>query len=70
MQQHSQDTLAINQYFKGEDLFITMTANLAWPKITSALLPNQKAPDHSNLVVQVFQAKLQSLLQDITRGVL
>jgi hypothetical protein len=51
MQQHSQDTLAINQYFEGEDLFIIITANLAWPKITSALLPNQKAPNHSNLMI-------------------
>jgi hypothetical protein len=51
MQQHSQDTLAINQYFEGEDLFIIITANLAWPKITSALLPNQKAPNHSDLMI-------------------
>jgi len=40
MQQHSQDALAINRYFGGGDLFITMTANPAWPEITSALLPN------------------------------
>jgi Helitron helicase-like domain at N-terminus len=70
MQQHSQDALAINRYFGGGDLFITMTANPAWPEITSALLPNQKAPDRPDLVVRAFQAKLQSLLKDITRGVL
>jgi len=40
MQQHSQDALAINRYFGGGDLFITMTANPAWPEITSALMYN------------------------------
>src|SRR6267142_1986378 len=70
MQQHSQDALAINRYFGGGDLFITMTANPAWPEITSALMYDQKAPDHPDLVVRVFQAKLQSLLKDIARGVL
>src|SRR6266850_1417228 len=70
MQQHSQDALAINRYFGGGDLFITMTANPAWPEITSALMYDQKAPDCPDLVVQVFQAKLQSLLKDIVRGVL
>ena len=38
MQQHCQDALAISCYFGGGDLFITMTANPAWPEITSALL--------------------------------
>jgi Helitron helicase-like domain at N-terminus len=33
MQQHCQDALAINHYFGGGDLFITMTANPSWPKI-------------------------------------
>jgi hypothetical protein len=33
MQQHCQDALAINCYFGGGDLFITMTANPTWPEI-------------------------------------
>jgi hypothetical protein len=70
MQQHCQDALAINHYFRGGDLFITMTANPTWPEITSALLVGQKAPDCPDLVVRVFHAKLQSLIKDITRGVL
>ncbi len=40
MQQLCQDALAINRYFGGGDLFITMTANPAWPEITDALLHN------------------------------
>jgi hypothetical protein len=70
MRQHCQDALAINHHFGGRDLFITMTANLTWPEITSALLPNQKAPDCPDLVVQVFHAKLRSLIGDIKRGIL
>jgi len=70
MQQHCQDALAINHYFRGGDLFITMTANPAWPEITSALLVGQKAPDRPDLVVRVFRAKLKSLMKDIKMGVL
>src|SRR5882672_8648585 len=70
MQQHCQDALAINRYFGGGDLFITMTANPAWPEITSALLIGQKAPDRPDLVVRVFRAKLKSLMKDIKMGVL
>src|SRR5487761_412025 len=70
MQQHCQDALAINRYFGGGDLFITMTANPAWPEIESALLPGQRASDRPDLEVQVFYAKLQSLIKDIKKGVL
>ena len=43
MQQHCQDAYAINHYYGGGDLFITMTANPAWPEIQSALLYDQTA---------------------------
>jgi len=33
MIQHCQDALAINRYFHGADLFLTMTANPNWPEI-------------------------------------
>ena len=33
MQQQCQDALAINCYFGGGNLFITMTANASWPEI-------------------------------------
>jgi Helitron helicase-like domain at N-terminus len=38
MQQLCQDALAINRHFGGGDLFITMTANSAWPEIKDELL--------------------------------
>jgi Helitron helicase-like domain at N-terminus len=62
MQQYYQDALAINHYFGGGDLFITITANPTWPKIQAALLYNQTASDHPDLVVHVCHAKLCSLI--------
>ena len=68
MQQHCQDAFAINRYFGGGDLFITMTANPKWPEITNNLLYNQTASDRPDLVVRVFHAKLHSLIQEIKDG--
>jgi hypothetical protein len=70
MQQLCQDALAINRYFGGGDLFITMTANSAWPEITDALLFNQPASARPDLITRVFHAKLHSLIDDIKNGVL
>jgi Helitron helicase-like domain at N-terminus len=71
MQQLCQDALAINRYFGGGgDLFITMTANPAWPEIKDALLYNQTAAEHPDLITHVFHAKLLSLIKDIKDGVL
>jgi hypothetical protein len=70
MQQLCQDALAINRYFGGGDLFITMTANPAWPEIKDALLHNQTATEHPDLITRVFHAKLHSLIKDIKDGVL
>ena len=53
MQQLCQDALAINRYFGGGDLFITMTANPAWPEIKDALLYNQTAAKHPDLIIRV-----------------
>jgi hypothetical protein len=70
MQQLCQDALAINRYFGGGDLFITMTANPAWPEITNALLYNQHSSQRPDLTTRVFHAKLQSLIHDIKDGIL
>jgi Helitron helicase-like domain at N-terminus len=70
MQQHCQDALAINRYFGGGDLFITMTANPTWPEIKATLLHGQTTSDRPDLVVCVFHAKLRSLIWDISNGVL
>jgi hypothetical protein len=70
MQQLCQDALAINRFYGGGDLFITITANPAWPEIQAALFPGQSPSDHPDLVVHVFKAKLDSLIKDIKEGVL
>ena len=70
MQQQCQDALAINHYFGGGNLFITMTANAFWPEIQNALLDGQVASDHPDLVVRIFHAKLQSLIKDMKQGIL
>jgi hypothetical protein len=44
MQQLCQDALAINRYYGGGDLFITMTANPAWPEIQASFLPWPDCP--------------------------
>jgi len=54
MQQLCQDALAINRYFGGGDLFITMTANPNWPEIKDALLYNQPAAARPDLITRVF----------------
>src|SRR6266446_6364904 len=70
MQQQLQDALAINRYFGGGDLFITMTANPSWPEITDALLQGQTTSDRPDLVVRVFHAKLKSLIKDFRQGIM
>jgi hypothetical protein len=70
MQQLYQNALAINRYFGGGDLFITMTANPAWPEIKDALLYNQSAAKCPDLITRVFHAKLHSLIHDIRDGIL
>ena len=70
MQQLCQDALAINRYFGGGDLFITMTANAAWPEIQDELLYNQKPHERPDLITRVFHAKLHSLIKDIKNGLL
>jgi len=70
MQQHLQDALAINRYYGGGDLFITMTANSYWPEIKAALLHGQHSSERHDLVVRVFFVKLKALMKEIRSGAL
>jgi hypothetical protein len=65
MQQFCQDALAINRYYGGGDLFMTVTANPTWPEITNALLPGQSASDRPDLVCRVFNLKTLAMMEDI-----
>ena len=65
MIQNCQGALAINHYFHGADIFITVTANPNWLEVTQELLPGQSASDRPDLVVRVFHAKVTQLLKDL-----
>ena len=65
MQQLYQDSMAIVREFGKPDLFITVTCNPTWPKITNELLPNQKSSDRPDLVARVFKLKLKSITEDL-----
>ena len=67
MIQHCQDALAINRYYHGADLFLTMTADPNWPEIKESLLPRQTSADHPDLVVRVFNAKVKEMKEDLFR---
>ncbi|CAB4474440.1 unnamed protein product [Rhizophagus irregularis] len=56
MQQLYQDSMAIVREYEKPDLFITITCNPNWPKITNELLPNQKA--RYNVCVIEFQKRV------------
>jgi hypothetical protein len=58
-------------YFKKVNLFLMMTCNPCWTKITRELLPSETAYDCPDLVAHVFQLKKEALLHDILKeGVL
>ena len=65
-----QDAMAIVQYFKKPDLFITFTCNPQWKEIQENLFDNQTPYDRPELVARVFNLKKDELLNDIvTKGV-
>jgi hypothetical protein len=69
MQQLLQDAMAINRYFKGGDLFMTITANPKWPEIVNELGPGQTAADRPDVVVRAFFAKQKQIIKDIEAGI-
>ncbi len=69
MVQNYQDAMAICRWLGHPDLFITMTCNPKWNEITKflELIPGQTSDDRPDIVARVFEMKLYSLLQDITK---
>jgi hypothetical protein len=78
MQQLFQDSMAICRFFRKPDIFLTMTANPAWPEITEQLLRDdpvpgqqqskQTAADRPDIVARVFEEKKKALLKEIKDG--
>src|SRR6266498_3679706 len=65
MQQLYQDSMIIVREFEKPSLFVTVTCNPNWPKITNKLLPNQQPNDRPDLVARVFKLKLKSITNDL-----
>jgi hypothetical protein len=68
MQQQYQDSLAIARYFQKVDLFITVTANSAWPEIQQAIREHSNSIDRAEAVCRAFKAKLDTILEDIEKN--
>jgi len=70
MIQNYHDAIAICRVHGPPDFFTTFTCNPKWPEITGALSfePGQKATDRADLVVRVYNMKLEELLTDIRDG--
>ena len=67
MQKFLQHALTLLRVLGPSDLFITFTANPAWPEIVENLAPGQSASDRPDLVARVFHLKLNSLIHDIMK---
>jgi len=69
-QKKFQDALDIARVHGAPDLFSTFTCNPKWPEITEALLfePGKKAHDRADIVVRVYNMKLNEYINDIRSG--
>jgi len=59
--------MAMVREFGKPDFFITITANPSWPEVTQNLRFNETPADRPDLVARVFNLKLRSLLEDLTK---
>jgi len=70
MIQNYHDGIAICRVHGPPDFFVTFTCNPKWPEIAAALSfePGQKSTDRADIVVRVYNMKLEELLGDIRDG--
>jgi len=69
MIQNYHDGIAICRVFGPPDFFLTFTCNSNWPEISLGILePGQKATDRADIVVRVYNMKLEEILDDIKSG--
>ena len=70
MIQNYHDGIAICRTYGPPDFFTTFTCNPKSPEITGALSfePGQKPTDRADIVVRVYNMKLEELLGDIRNG--
>jgi len=69
MIQNYHDGIAIYREYGPPDFFITFTCNPKWLEISEAIFdPGQKTSDRNDLIVRVFNMKLEELLHDLRCG--
>lgn len=69
MIQNYHDGMAICRVFGSPDFFTTFTCNSKWREIEEGILePGQKATDRADIVVRVYNMKLEEMLHDIRDG--
>ncbi|CAN0904888.1 ATP-dependent DNA helicase PIF1 [Linum grandiflorum] len=67
MQQLYQDAIAVCNYFKNPDLFITFTCNAQWPEIVNAFKDDVglHGEDKPMVIARVFRMRLDLLKKDL-----
>ena len=69
MIQNYHDAIAICRVHGPPDFFVTFTCNAKWPEIDEGIIePGQKPSDRADIIVRVFNMKLEDLLHDIKSG--
>jgi len=69
MIQNYHDGIAICREYGPPDFFVTFTCNPKWLEVAEGIFdPGQKPNDRSDIIVRVFNMKLEELLQDIRSG--
>ena len=62
------DAMSIFARYGAPDLFITFTANPTWSEIVNNLRYGEVTSDRPDLVARVFNLKLTSLMEDLTKN--
>jgi len=68
MHERTQDAMTYVRKYGRPDLFITFTCNPKWKEIEDELFLGQKPHDRHDIVSRVFNLKLRSLMDLLTKG--
>jgi hypothetical protein len=69
MIQNYHDSIAICRVYGPPDFFFTFTCNPKWPEITTSFYKSEQKPsDKSDVIVRVYNMKLEELIDDIKSG--
>jgi hypothetical protein len=65
-----QDAMAICRVYGSPDLFVTYTCNSKWQEIAEAIRfePDQQPSDRADIIVRVFNMKVNEFITDIREG--